>query len=256
MDETTEQVTPLDASRLILASGSQPSLAERRLQSERPVRSMSVVVLGVHPKDVLKVGSTDDQQPVQALGAHRPDPPLRVRVRLGRPNRRQQHLPTLRPEHVVEAAGELRVPITQQVPHPAPLLAEHQQQVAGLLGDPGTVGIGGHARQVDPSRLVFDEEQHIQPPPDRVDGEEVARHDPSRLPTQERPPRGGRSSRCRVQPVAAQRRADRGRRYLHAKPQQLTLDPLVAPGRVLAGQADDQLLNSWSNDGRPVWRCG
>jgi hypothetical protein len=186
---------------------------------------MSVVVLGVHPKDPIKVASTDDQQPVQALGAHRPDPPLRVRVRLGRPNRRQQHLPTLRAEHVVEAAGELRVPITQQVPHPAPLLAEHQQQVAGLLGDPGTVGIGGHARQVDPSRLVFDEEQHVQPPPpDRVDGQEVARHDPSRLPAQERRPRGGCSPRCRVQPMAAQRRADRGRRYLHAKPQQLTLD--------------------------------
>jgi hypothetical protein len=33
--------------------------------------------------------------------------------------------------------------------------------------------------------------------------------------------------------VTAQRRADRGRRATHAKPQQLALDALVAPARVL-----------------------
>jgi hypothetical protein len=48
--------------------GSQPSLLERRLQSERPVRSMSVVVLGVDPKDLLKVDAPENEKPVQALG--------------------------------------------------------------------------------------------------------------------------------------------------------------------------------------------
>jgi hypothetical protein len=43
--------------------------------------------------------------------------------------------------------------------------------------------------------------------------------------------------------MAAQRRPDRGRRHLHAKPQQLAPDPLVTPGRVLLGHADDQLLD-------------
>src|ERR671912_30264 len=123
MDETTEQVTSLHASRLIFVDGSQPSLLERRLQAERPVRSMSVVVLGVDPKDLLKMGPPENEKPVQALGAHRPDPALRVRVRLGCPDRRHQHLATLRAEHVVEAARELRVPIVEQEPHPAPLFA-------------------------------------------------------------------------------------------------------------------------------------
>ena len=78
MDETTEPVTSVHASRLILADGSQPSLLERRLQPERPVRSMTVVVLGVDPKDLLKVGAPENDKPVQALGAHRPDPALGV----------------------------------------------------------------------------------------------------------------------------------------------------------------------------------
>jgi hypothetical protein len=83
------------------------------------------------------------------------------------------------------------------------LLAEHQEQVAGLLGDPGGVGIGGHPGQVDPTGAQFDEEQHVQP---------------------------------------AQRGADCGCRDAFPKPEQLALDPLVAPARVLAGQADDQVL--------------
>jgi hypothetical protein len=141
MEQTTEQVTSVHLSRLILADGSQPSLLERRLQSERPVRPMNVGVLGIDPKDLLEVGPPENEEPVQALGAHRPGPALRVRVRLGCPDRRHHHLATLRAEHVVEAARELRVPIAEQEPHPAPLFAEHQQQVAGLLGDQAPSGL-------------------------------------------------------------------------------------------------------------------
>jgi hypothetical protein len=64
MDETTEQVTSVHASRLILADGGQPSLLERRLQSERPVRSMGVVVLGIDVKDLLKVCLPKNEKPV------------------------------------------------------------------------------------------------------------------------------------------------------------------------------------------------
>ena len=46
-----------------------------------------------------------------------------------------------------------------------------------------------------------------------------------------------------IQPVAAQRRADRGGRDPHAQLEQFALDALVAPARVLSGQADDQLLD-------------
>jgi hypothetical protein len=53
--------------------------------------------------------------------------------------------------------------------------------------------------------------------PDRVDGEEVTRDDPGGLLTQKRPPGGGHPPWRGVQPVAPQRRADRGRRDLDAK---------------------------------------
>jgi hypothetical protein len=73
---------------------------------------------------------------------------------------------------------------------------------------------------------------------------QVAGDDPGGLLAQERPPGGGRWPRCRVQPVTLQRRADRGGRDLHAQAQQLALDALVAPARVLVSQADDQLLDA------------
>ncbi len=44
--------------------------------------------------------------------------------------------------------------------------------------------------------------------------------------------------------MAAQRRADRGGRDLHAESEQLALDALVAPAGVLRGEANDQLLHA------------
>ena len=40
----------------------------RRFQPKRSVWTMSVVVLDVHPEDLLQVTTADDQQPVEALG--------------------------------------------------------------------------------------------------------------------------------------------------------------------------------------------
>jgi hypothetical protein len=56
-------------------------------------------------------------------------------------HRRHQHLGALRAEHVVEAAGELRVVVAQQEAPPPSSFAECQQQVAGLLGNPGAVAL-------------------------------------------------------------------------------------------------------------------
>jgi hypothetical protein len=84
---------------------------------------------------------------------------------------------------------------------PSALFAQYQQQVAGLLGDPLAVGVGGDAGQVNTAGVQLDEEQHLQPPqPDRVDGEEVAGNDPGGLLAQECPPSGGRPPWGGVQP--------------------------------------------------------
>jgi hypothetical protein len=88
-------------------------------------------------------------------------PALGVRVRLRCPHRRHDDLATLRAEHLVEAAGELRVPIAEQEAHPPALVLQHQQETPGLLGDSATVGVGGHASEVAPAGVQLDEEQHV-----------------------------------------------------------------------------------------------
>ena len=88
--QTAEQVTPADLGRLIVADEGRSGGWVRRLKAKRPVRPMGVVVLNVDSEHVLEVAASEDQQPVQALSAHRPDPALSVSVRVGGPHRRQE----------------------------------------------------------------------------------------------------------------------------------------------------------------------
>ncbi len=103
----------------------------------------------IDPKDPLQVPASHNQQPVQALGADRSHPSFGVGIRPGRPHRRTQHLDAFSAEDVVEAAAEFRVAVAQQQSDRPSPLAQSQQQVAGLLGDPPAVRVGGHAGQVD-----------------------------------------------------------------------------------------------------------
>jgi hypothetical protein len=216
----------------------------RRLQPEGSVGTVGVVMPYVDAQHLLKVATPKDQQPVQALGPHRPDPALRGGVGVGRLHRRDQHLGALGAEHVVEGPREFRVAVAQHNAQLSASFAQHHQQVAGLLGDPQTVGGGGHPGQVDPPGVQLDEEQHIPPPqPDRVDGEEVAGHDSGCLLAQECSPGRGHRPGCGIQSMTAEGGADRGCRDLHPEAQQFSLDALVAPAGMLLGQADDQLLD-------------
>jgi hypothetical protein len=70
------------------------------------------------------------------------------------------------------------------------LAREVEAEVACLLGDPGAGGIGYAAGEQDTTAAVGDEEQDVEPAErQRLDGEEVARHDPCRLLTKELTPR-------------------------------------------------------------------
>ena len=149
MQETAEQITSEHSAPLTLPNDSQSSGSVRRLKLERPVGTMPVVVLDVDTKDLLQMTAPNDQQPIQAFGADGADPPFCVGVRGRRPHWRHEHLGTLRAEHLVEASTELCVPVAEQEAHLSSPLAQHQQQVAGLLGDPGAAGVGGHSSEVD-----------------------------------------------------------------------------------------------------------
>jgi hypothetical protein len=84
-------------------------------------------------------------------------------------------------------------------------------------------------------------EEHIHlPQPHGVHGEEVHRHNPRSLSTQERRPGLLRSSRRRTGTSRAQDPPHRGWRHPKAQANKLTLDPAVSPGGVLTGQLQDQ----------------
>jgi hypothetical protein len=104
MEETAEPITAANLTSLAIADDVRTGGWIRRLQPKRPVRTMTVVVLDIDPKDLLEAAAPDEQQPVQALGPYRPDPALRVGVRVRGLHRRQQHLGALGAEHIVEAA--------------------------------------------------------------------------------------------------------------------------------------------------------
>jgi hypothetical protein len=123
MQETAEQVASVDSGWLVVADKARSGGWIRRLQPERPVRPMGVVVLGVDSKDLLEVAASDDQKPVQALSADGTDPAFRVGVRVGGLHRRDEYLSVLRAEHVIEPARELRVPVADEEAHPTSLFS-------------------------------------------------------------------------------------------------------------------------------------
>jgi hypothetical protein len=150
VEQATEQVSSMNAAFSALIYDGQSGGWIWRLELQRPMRPVPVVVLDVDSQDLLQVPATHDEQPVQALGPHRPDPALGVGVSVWCLHRRDQHLGVLRTEHVVEPAAELCVTIANKEADPASSFLEDKQQVAGLLGDPQTVGVRSNPSQVDP----------------------------------------------------------------------------------------------------------
>jgi hypothetical protein len=66
-------------------------------------------------------------------------------------------------EHSVEGAGELGIPVADQEPEFGRLVAEVEQEVAGLLGNPRGGWVGGDAHHVDPAAGVLYDSEAVQP---------------------------------------------------------------------------------------------
>jgi transposase len=81
VEQTTEKVSSAYCAGPILADDNRLGAWVGRLQAQCPVRAVPVVVLDVDAQDLFQMISPDDQEPVQALGADRGDPALRVGVR-------------------------------------------------------------------------------------------------------------------------------------------------------------------------------
>jgi hypothetical protein len=113
-------------------------------------------------------------------------------------------------------------------------LAEVHEEVACLLGSPGSGRMGGDAQNVHGAGLDLHHEQDIKALEQHgVHVHEVARQDAGRLRFQELPPGRRRPPRGRAKPGGGQDPTDRP--LPHPMPQagQLALDAPVAPARVL-----------------------
>ena len=75
-----------------------------------------IVVVDVDSEHSLQMPLIHDQEPVQALGPHRPDPAFRVSIRSGRLHRRADHLAGRAAEDLVKGRRELAVSITHEEP--------------------------------------------------------------------------------------------------------------------------------------------
>jgi hypothetical protein len=106
-----------------------------------------VVVIDVGTQNPVEVAIACDQQPVEAFGSHGPDPALGDRVGSGRSDRRLDDLDAFGREDLVEGSGELAISVVNEETNGAGSLIERETQIAGLLDDPGRVGVGGAACQ-------------------------------------------------------------------------------------------------------------
>ena len=134
MKQATKEVASAHPGSPSLGDQGQTDGWTRRFEPKRSVWTMLVVVLDIPPEDLLQVTTADDQQPVEALGADGPDPPLRIGVGVRGLDRRDDHLGALGAEHVVEPTTEPRVAVAEHKAQSLSFIRCRQEQVAGLLG--------------------------------------------------------------------------------------------------------------------------
>ena len=113
-------------------SGDDRAVRDRHAEVDSPVRALLVVVPDVAEKDSFEVTVAQNEQPVETFCPHRPHPALRVRVGPRRSDRCLDYPDALRAEHLVEAGGELGVPVPDEELDRATAVGEIADQVAGL----------------------------------------------------------------------------------------------------------------------------
>jgi hypothetical protein len=114
------------------------------------MRPLTVVVGGICRERPIEMASTLDERPVEALRPDSCDNSFGVRVGVGGSDRSQDHLGSLRAKDLVEWADELGVPVADEELDGDRAIVQLHRQVAGLLGNPGRIGVGGRGAQVDP----------------------------------------------------------------------------------------------------------
>ncbi|MEV4178971.1 hypothetical protein [Nonomuraea sp. NPDC049709] len=136
---------------------------------------------------------------VRAVRTHRSAKCIRAR----RPRWDLQHVNVVAGEDLIEAAGELRVPILDQEPGRAGTVRQIGEKITGLLGNPCTLRVGGRAEHVHEPGADLHHEEDVQPAQrDGVHREEITSQRARGMGAQEVTPRssarrGAGTSRAR-----------------------------------------------------------
>src|SRR5439155_25249367 len=123
------------------------TLRFRRLELQRTMWPLRVVVIDVDAQHALEVAAIEDQQPVETFRANGSDEALRDGVRLRRPHGRFHDPDPLTAEDLVEGAAVLAVAVAD--PETNAQVGEVEAKAARLLGHPGSRGDGRAAGEPD-----------------------------------------------------------------------------------------------------------
>jgi hypothetical protein len=128
------------------------------------------------------------------------------------------------------------------------VVADHPQQLSGLLGGPHGGGVGGDAEDVHPAGADFHDEQRVEAlERDRVHVEEVRGQKPAGLSFEKVWPLAASpvSLRWRPDTDAAQDPAHRGRADLVSEAAQLALYAAESPAGVLGADTSERPGQRW-----------
>jgi hypothetical protein len=125
---------------------------------------MTVVVAFEPTQHGFGVSPVDDQEAAEEFAADRPDEAFGDRVRSRLPHRRPDDSDVDGGEDGIEGDGELAIAISDEEPEAGIGVVETDEQVAGLLAQPGAGRVGGNTQDVHPTAGVFDDEERVEPP--------------------------------------------------------------------------------------------
>jgi hypothetical protein len=184
MQDTTEHVTTNNRAKRWPASK-----RNRRLLIESLVGTRRVEIVDIFPQDTLQMSLIEDQELIQAFLSYRTHLTFGKRVGIGCSIRGQDSLDTFRRKDGFKGARELGIPILDEKADRWHSVWELPQQLAGLLGYPGRVGLICTACQIHPTCAHLNKKQHIYClQQDGLNGQKVAGQQLRPIVVQEGPP--------------------------------------------------------------------
>jgi DNA-binding winged helix-turn-helix (wHTH) protein len=155
----------------------------RHSRTQRAVWTPPVVMSHTRFQDRTQMRLGDRDHPVQTLPADRSDHTLADRVGLGACERRSQHLQAQGANRIIQSLCEDPVPVVDQVL----VLVLVADRLSQLLQSPVRTRVCRDVHMYEAARAVLDDDQYVQHPKGRGDGdEEIARENRRRMILQER----------------------------------------------------------------------